>query len=198
MKLEVPATVNTPVSVIAPAELTFSEPVVVTSTPKSTPPVPAFRVKLPNPDETAVAKLTALPVRVAFNVNGVDMEVKPPTVMVPFELFPTVRLAAVNWPNSLLVTEKLPAPEPNPIVRPACAVRRVVPAVPDVMELPAPSTILFDVIDKELLVVDRVLLAASVKSPLALASLSELKLVVPFVVRLDESVIPLLAFTAKT
>ena len=105
--------------------------------------------------EAVVAKLTALPVLVAFNVNGVLGEVNPVTVIVPLELLPTVRLVAVNNASSVLDKEKSPAPEPNPMVLPDLAASNVVPAVPEVMELPAPKATSFAVIDKELLVVLR-------------------------------------------
>ena len=153
LKLAVPAIVRIPVPAMAASEFTVNDPVVVTSTPKSTPPVPALMVTLPIPVEAVVAKLTALPVLVAFNVNGVLGEVNPATVMVPLELFPIIMLAAVINPSSVLDNEKSPAPAPNPMVLPDFAASNVVSAVPDEMELPAPNAISLAVIDKELLVV---------------------------------------------
>jgi hypothetical protein len=153
VKLAVPATVSVPVSVIAPAEFTFNDPVVVKSTPKSTPPVPALIVTFPSPVEPPVVKLTALPVPVAFNVNGVLEEVNPPTEIVPLSLFPTIIFAAVIKPNSVLDNKKLPAPEPNPMALPVFAARNVVSAAPDEIELLAPKATSLAVIDNELLVV---------------------------------------------
>ena len=110
VKLEVPATVSVPVSAIAPAEFTFNDPVVVKSTPKSTPPVPALIVTFPSPDEAPVVKLTALPVPIAFNVKGVLKEVNPAREIVPLVLFPIIIFAAVIKPSSVLDNEKSPAP----------------------------------------------------------------------------------------
>ena len=153
MKLVVPATVSVPVSVIAPAEFTFNDPVVVKSTPKSTPPVPALIVTFPSPVEPPVVKLTALPVPVAFNVNGVLEEVNPAIEIVPLALFPTIIFAAAIKPSSLLDNEKSHAPEPNPMVLPVFAASNVVSAVPDEIELPEPKATLLAIMDKELLVV---------------------------------------------
>ena len=153
MKLEIPATVSTPVSVIAPVELTFNDPVVVKLTPKSTPPVPAFTVRFPSPVEAIAEKLTALPVPVAFNIIGVLSEFNPANEIVPLLLFPTIIFAAVIRLSSVLDNEKSPAPEPNPIVLPVFAASNVVSAVPDEIELSEPKATSLAVMDKELLLV---------------------------------------------
>ena len=153
MKLEVPATVIVPVSVIAPVELTVNDPVVVKSVPKSTPPVPALTFTFPSPVEAPAVNLTALPVPVAFNVNGVLKEVSPATEIVPLLLFPTIIFAEVIKPSSVLDNEKSPAPEPTPIVLPVFAASNIVSAVPDEIELPTPKATSLALMDKELLVV---------------------------------------------
>ena len=99
VKLDVPPIVKAPVSVIAPPEVTLKFPVVVKFTPKSTPPVPAFIVKLPSPDDAPVSKLTPLRALVAFNVNGVVMVVKAPTLISPLVLSPMIRLPTVDFPG---------------------------------------------------------------------------------------------------
>ena len=104
MKLDVPAIVKAPVSVIAPPEVTVKFPVVDKSAPKSTPPVPASTVRLPN-EEAVDEKFTALELEVAIKVKGVEVEVTPSTVIVPLVAFPIVRFAAVIWVSSLLVRE---------------------------------------------------------------------------------------------
>ena len=71
------------------------------------------------------------------------------------------------------------------------------PAVPEVIELPEPNAMSLDVSDRALFVVDNVLLAAKVKSPVPSSSESESKLVVPLVVRFEESVTPFSAFTVR-
>lgn len=70
-------------------------------------------------------------------------------------------------------------------------------AVPEEIKLPEPNTTLLEVRDKALFVVVRVLFVAKVKSPAPSASESALKVVAPFVVRLDESVIPFSEFTVR-
>ena len=91
LKLAVPATFNMPAPAIAPSDVAVNEPVVVRSTPKPTPPVPALMVIFPKPDEAVPEKLTELPAAVAFKVNGPEKEVTLSTVMVPLELFPIIR-----------------------------------------------------------------------------------------------------------
>ena len=71
-------------------------------------------------------------------------------------------------------------------------------AVLELIALPTANAILPEVIDKELLLVFSVWPAEIVKIPVPFASLSELKLVVLLVVRLEERVIPFPAFTVKT
>lgn len=83
------------------------------------------------------------------------------------------------------------------MVAPDCAVRRFVSAVPEVIELPEPSAILLEVRVRELFVVVRVLFAVRVKSPVPSPSESAFRLVVPLVVKLEDSKIPFSAFTVK-
>ena len=195
-RLTEPAAVRMPAPEIAPSELTVKDPVVVTSTPKSAPPFPALMVRLPTPEEAVVAKLTALPELVAFKVKGVVEEVIPATVIVPFELFPIVRFAPLINPSSMSDKEKSPVPEPSPIVLADLAAKKVVPAVPELIELPELKATSLAVIDKGLFEVFSVCPAAKLKSPpiFVSASVSESKLVVPWVVTPEESTIPLLAF----
>ena len=199
VKLDVPAIVKVPVSVIAPPEVTLKFPAVVTSTPKSTPPVPAFIVKLPSPDEAPVSKLTPLEALVAFNVNGVVMVVKAPTLISPLVLSPMIRLPAVNFPRSVEDKLKPQVPpqvdDPKPIVTPEEA-RIVVEAVPLLIDVPL-RVIPPNLIDKELLPALKVFPESNVKEPVPSESESELKLVVPLVVRLEESVIPFSALTVR-
>ena len=88
VKLDVPAIVKTPVSVIAPPEITLKFPLDVTFPPKLTPPVPPSKVKLrgvrfeeiliasaaftvrPWKKESAVSKVTEDPEAVAFKVSA--------------------------------------------------------------------------------------------------------------------------------
>ena len=79
------------------------------------------------------------------------------------------------------------------MVWPDCDTNNV--AVPELIALLAPNAILLELTDKELLLVFNVWPAEIVKIPLPFASLSESKLVVPLVVRLEERVIPFPAFT---
>ena len=153
LRLIEPDTVNMPAPAIAASELTVREPVVVKSTPKFVPPVPALMVRAPNPEEAVVVKLTALPELVAFKVKGVVEEVTPVTVIVPFELLPIVKLAPLINPSSVSDKEKSPVPEPSPIVLPALAAKKVVPDVPEFIELPEIRATSLAVIDKELFVV---------------------------------------------
>ena len=199
LRLIEPAAVRMPVPEITASELTIRDPVVVTSTPKSVPPFPALMVRFPNPEEAVVVKLTALPELVAFNVKGVVEEVTPAKVMVPFELLPIVRLAPLINPSSVSDKEKSPVPEPRPTVLADLDAKKVVPAVPELIELPEFKATSLAVIDKELFEVFSVWPAAKLKSPpiFVSASVSESKLVVPWVVTPDESTIPLLAFAVK-
>jgi hypothetical protein len=82
------------------------------------------------------------------------------------------------------------------MVWPDCEADNV--AVPELIALTAPNAISLEMIDKELLLVFNVWPDEIVKIPLPLASLSELKLVVLLVVRLEERVIPFPEFTVKT
>ena len=154
-----------PAPEIDPSELTVRDPVVVTSTPKSTPPVPALMVRLPKLEEAVVAKLTALPELVAFKVKGVVKEVTPARVIVPFKLLPIVKLAPPIKPSSVSDKEKSPVPEPRPMVLPDLAAKKVVPEVPEFIELPEFKATLLAVIDKELFEVFSVWPEAKLKSP---------------------------------
>ena len=82
---------------------------------------------------------------------------------------------------------------PNPIVDAAWEARIVVPAVP-LLRVPVRTRPLA-VTDSALLVVDKD--EERMKSPMPVAFESELKLVVPLVVRFEEIVIPSAAFTVR-
>ena len=193
MKLAVPPIVKAPVLVIAPPDVTLKFPVVVTPTPKPTPD-PASKVKLLN-EEAVVEKVTE---EAEFKVSAPKLEEDTPsTIMAPFDTLPTVRLPAVIWLSSLSVREKVPVPDPKPMVEPDWAVRRVVPAVPEVIAPVELKDILLEVMVNALLLVVSVLPAEIEKSPVPSPSESELKLVVPFVVRLEVSAIPFSAFTVR-
>ena len=198
-RLTEPAAVRMPTPEIAALELTVKDPVVVTSTPKSAPPFPALMVRFPNPEEAAVVKLTALSELVAFKVKGIEEEDTPAIVIVPFELLPIVRLAPLIKPSSVSDKEKSPIPEPSPIVLADLAAKKVVPAVPELIELPEFKATSLAVIDKGLFEVFSVWPEAKLKSPpiFVSASVSESKVVVPWVVTPDESTIPLLAFAVR-
>jgi hypothetical protein len=114
VKLDVPPTVKIPVSVIAPPEVTLKFPVAVTFTPKSTAD-PASKVKLLNED----AVVEKVIVEAEFKMSDPKLdEDTPSTIMAPLDPLPTVRLPAVIWPSSLFVREKVPKPEPKPMVVP--------------------------------------------------------------------------------
>jgi len=114
VKLDVPAIVKVPVSVIVPPEVTLKFPVVVTSTPKSTAP-PASRVK-PLNEDAVDEKVIEEP---EFKVSAPKLvEETPATVIAPFDVLPMVRLPEVIWPSSLFVMEKVPVPAPKPMVAP--------------------------------------------------------------------------------
>ena len=108
-----------------------------------------------------------------------------------------VRLPAVIFPNSVEVRLKPQVPPqldaPSPIVDVAWEARIVVPAVP-LLRVPVRTRPLA-VTDSALLVVDKD--EERMKSPMPVAFESELKLVVPLVVRFEEIVIPSAAFTVR-
>ena len=108
-----------------------------------------------------------------------------------------VRLPAVIFPNSVEVRLKPQVPPqldvPNPIVDAAWEARIVVPAVP-LLRVPVRTRPLA-VTDSALLVVDKD--EERMKSPMPVAFESELKLVVPLVVRFEEILIASAAFTVR-
>ena len=195
VKLDAPDIVKVPISVIFPPEVTLKFPFADTFTPKSTPPVPASRVKSLNEDAVD-AKFTAFPLAVAINVSGLDVEVTPSTVIVPLVAPPMMRLPEVIKARSEFVREKLPAVLPSPIV-PLSETFRVVVAVPEVILPVELKDILLEVIVNALLLVVRVLPLEIEKLPAPSPSESEMRLVVPFVVRFEESVMPFSALTTK-
>ena len=187
-KLDDPDIVKVPVSVIFPPEVTLKFPFTETFTPKPTPPVPASRVKSLNEDAVD-EKFTAFPLAVAINVSGLDVEVTPSTVIVPLVLSPMMRLPAVIKARSEFVSEKLPEVLPSPIV-PLSETFIVVLAAPEVIFPVELKDILLEVIVNALLLVVRVLPLEIEKLPAPSPSESEMRLVVPFVVKLEESVMP--------
>ena len=195
VKLDDPDIVKVPVSVIFPPEVTLKSPLADTFTPKSTPPVPASRVTSLNEDAVD-EKFTAFPFAVAINVNGLDVEVTPSTVIVPLVVSPMMRLPAVIKARSELVREKLPEVLPSPIV-PLSETFRVVLAAPDVILPVELKDILLEVMVNALLLVVRVLPLEIEKFPAPSPSESEMRFVVPLVVRLEESVMPFSAFTTN-
>jgi hypothetical protein len=194
VKLDVPVIVKVPVSVIAPPEVTLKFPLEVVLPPKTTPPVPASTVK--SLKEEVDEKFTALPLAVAIKVSGVEVEVTPSTVIVPLVALPIVRLPALIWARSELLREKSPEAPPSPIV-PASETCKVVPAVPELIAPVELKDMLLEVMVNALFVVLSVLAVKMLKSPVPLPSESELKPVVPLVVRLEESVIPFSALTVR-
>ena len=97
----------------------------------------------------------------------------------------------------MLLREKVPAPPPKPIVSPDLETCKVVSAVPELIAPLVLRFILFEVMVNALLVVLSVLRELIVKLPVPALFESELKIVVPFVVRLEDSVIPSPAFTVN-
>ena len=87
------------------------------------------------------------------------------------------------------VSEKLPEVLPSPIV-PLSETFRVVVAVPEVIFPVELKDILLEVIVNALLLVVRVLPLEIEKLPAPSPSESEMRLVVPFVVKFEESVMP--------
>ena len=195
VKFAVPPIARAPVSIIVPPEVTFKFPVVDTFAPKSIPPVPASRVRLLN-DDALDEKLTALPVDVAMRVSGMEEEFTPSTVIVPLVEPPIVRFPALIRTRSASVREKLPEALPSPIL-PLSETWRVVPAVPELIEPVELNDILLEVMFRALFVVLNVLPAAIEKSPLPFPSESELKLVVPLVVRFEVMETPFPALTVS-
>ena len=108
-----------------------------------------------------------------------------------------VRLPAVIFPNSVEVRLKPQVPPqldvPNPIVDATWEARIVVAAVP-LLRVPVRTRPL-EVTARALLVVDKD--EERMKSPMPVAFESELKLVVPLVVRFEEIVIASAAFTVR-
>ncbi len=109
----------------------------------------------------------------------------PSTVMLPVELLPIFRVPAVTFPNSASEIVMLPAVPPNPIVPPS-ETAIVVDPVPLLTD--PESVTSFAVRVSELLPVDKVFDALSVKSPAPLPSLSAVMTVAPAVVKSSFSV----------
>ena len=180
--------VKASVFVIPPPEVTLRFPVVVIPTPKFTADA-ASRVK-PLNDDAVVEKVTE---DAEFKVRVPKLlEVTPSTVIAPFVPSPKVRLPAVIFVNSVASRFILNPVTPNP-KEPPFVTLMVVEPVP-LLIVPVKFTSLA-VIVSALLVVDKA--DETMKSPVLLLSEFELKLVVPFVVRVEEMVTPLLAFTVR-